>query len=78
MKSFLEKEGFTVKKITTWSSYNTYHNQVENNEIKIDVAFKGENILFNDETKSFRSDSVDKFKITNVFTDALKSKLLSL
>ena len=78
IKNFLIKDGFTIKKVKAWSSYNTYHNQVENNEYDVDVAFKGEISEFNNSNGSYRSDSIDKYKIKNVFTSVLKSKLLTL
>ena len=78
MKNFLKKEGFTIKSIKTWSSYNTYHNQVENNSFQIEVAFKNEITEFNNSVREYRLDSVDKYKVKNVFTDVLKSKLLGL
>ena len=78
MKNFLIKEGYTISKIKTWSSYNTYHNQVENNTLEIEVAHIGEINEFNNSEKEYRYDSVDKFKVKNVFQTVLKSKLLGL
>jgi hypothetical protein len=78
MKNFLIKEGFTIKTIKTWSSYNTYHNQVENNTSQMDVAFKGEFDEFNNSEQEYRLSSVDKYKVKYVFTNVIKNKLLSL
>jgi hypothetical protein len=78
IKNFLIKEGFTIKTVKAWSTYNTYHNQVENNDFSVDVAFKDEIPEFNNSNGSYRSDSIDKYKIKNVFTSVLKLKLLTL
>ena len=78
MKTFLTKEGYTIKSVKTWSSYNTYHNQVEENNFDVLVAFKDEITEFNDSDGTYRSSSIDKYKVKNVFTDVLKSKLLGL
>ena len=78
MIDFLKKEGFTIKSIKTWSSYNTYHNQVENNSLEIEVAFKNEITEFNNSVGEYRLDSVDKYQVKNVFKTVLKSKLLGL
>lgn len=78
MSDFLIKQGYTIKTIKTWKSYNTYHNQVENSYLNIDVAVKGELNEFNDSEGAYRYDSVDKYKVDNVFTKEIKLKLLSL
>ena len=78
MKTFLIKEGYTISKIKTWSSYNTYHNQVENNNSVMEVAYIGEISEFNNSEKEYRYDSVDKHKVKNVFQTVLKTKLLGL
>lgn len=78
MSDFLIKQGYTIKKIKTWKSYNTYHNQVENSYLNIDVAVKGELNEFNDSEGAYRYDSVDKYKVDNVFAKEIKLKLLSL
>ena len=78
MSDFLIKQGYTIKTIKTWKSYNTYHNQVENSYLNIDVAVKGELNEFNDNEGAYRYDSVDKYKVGNVFTKEIKLKLLSL
>lgn len=78
MSDFLIKQGYTIKTIKTWKSYNTYHNQVENSYSNIDVAIKGELNEFNDSEGAYRYDSVDKYKVDNVFTKEIKLKLLSL
>ena len=78
MINFLIKEGYTISKIKTWSSYNTYHNQVENNNLVIEVAHIGEINEFSNSEKEFRYDSVDKYRVNNVFQNVLKSKLLGL
>jgi heat shock protein HspQ len=78
MIDFLKKEGFTIKSIKTWSSYNTYHNQVENNNSEMVVAYIGEINEFNNSEKEYRKDSVEKYQVKNVFQTVLKSKLLGL
>lgn len=78
MINFLIKEGYTISKIKTWSSHNTYHNQVENNNSEMIVASKGEISEFNNSDGEYRRDSVDKYALKNVFTNVLKSKLLNL
>jgi len=78
MIDFLKKEGFTIKSIKTWSSYNTYHNQVENNSSEMVVAYIGEINEFNNSEKEYRKDSVEKYQVKNVFQTVLKSKLLGL
>jgi hypothetical protein len=78
MKTFLTKKGFTIKTVKAWKSYNTYHNQVEDNEFDIEVAFTDGIHEFNSPNGSYRFDSIDKYKIKNVFTDVLKSNLLGL
>lgn len=78
MKSFLTKEGYTISKIKTWSSFNTYHNQVENQNREIEVAFLGNLNEFNNSDKEYRYDSVDKYSLKNVFSGVIKTKLLSL
>ena len=78
MIDFLKKEGFTIKSVKTWSSYNTYHNQVENNNSEMVVAYIGEINEFNNSEKEYRKDSVEKYQVKNVFQTVLKSKLLGL
>lgn len=78
MKNFLTKEGFTIKQVKAWSSYNTYHNQVEDNNFNVTIALKDEIAEFNDSDGAYRSSSIDKYKLQNVFTNVLKSKLLGL
>ena len=78
MSDFLIKQGYTIKTIKTWKSYNTYHNQVENSYSNIDVAIRGELSEFNDSESAYRYDSVDKYKVDNVFAKEIKSKLLEL
>jgi hypothetical protein len=78
MSSFLIKEGYTISKIKTWSSYNTYHNQVENNISEMVVAYLDEITEFNNSEKEYRKDSVEKYSLKNVFTSVIKSKLLTL
>jgi len=78
MKNFLIKEGYTISKIKTWSSYNTYHNQVENNSLEMQVAYLGEINEFNNSEKEYRKDSVEKYQVKNVFQTVLKTKLLGL
>ena len=78
MSDFLIKQGYTIQSIKTWKSYNTYHNQVENSYSNIDVAINGELGEFNDSEGAYRYDSVDKYKVDNVFAKEIKSKLLEL
>lgn len=78
MKKFLTKEGYTIKCVKAWKSYNVYHNQVEDHEFDVVIAFKGELNEFNNSNGSYRADSLDKYKVERVFSDTIKSKLLSL
>jgi hypothetical protein len=78
MSDFLIKQGYTIQSIKTWKSYNTYHNQVENSYLTIDVAVKGDLDEYNDIEGAYRHDSVDKYKINSVFAKEIKSKLLEL
>lgn len=78
MKSFLQKEGFVIKSIKTWSSYNTYHNQVENSYLDLTVAYKNGLDYFKNEEEVFKKDTVDKYQLKQVFTNVLKCKLLGL
>jgi len=78
MRDFLIKEGFQTKKIKTWSSYNTYHNQVEDNYQEIEVAFESDVDKFNNSEDIFKKDTVDKFELSQVFSNVIKYKLLSL
>lgn len=78
MRNYLLKEGFQIKKIKTWKAYNTYHNQVDYNDIEVEVAFESDIDKFNDDSLSHKSDTVDKYRLKEVFTNLLKIKLLSL
>jgi len=78
MRNFLLREGFQTKKIKTWSSYNTYHNQVENNYREIEVAFESYVDKFNNSEDIFRKDTVDKYELSQVFSNVMKYKLLAL
>lgn len=78
MRNYLLKEGFQIKKIKTWKSYNTYHNQVDNHDMVVEVAFESDVDKFNDDSISHKSDTVDKYRLKEVFTKVIKTKLLSL
>jgi hypothetical protein len=78
MTTFLQKRGYKLETIQTWSSYNTYHNQVENSYKNVLVAFKGTFDVFNDSDGSYRDLSVEKYKLENVFKDEVKHSLLNL
>lgn len=78
MKDFLRKQGYDIKTIKTWRSYNTYHNQVENNSLDLSIALKGDLNEFNNSDGEYRYDSVTKYSVTTVFTKEIKNKLLSL
>lgn len=78
IKNFLSKEGFKISKIKVWNSYNTYHNRVDNNNFQIEVAYKNDENMFDDNEVEFRYDLVDKFKLENVFQNVIKEKLLNL
>ena len=77
MKSFLEKEGYTVKTVKGIKSYNTYHNQVEDSCFDCDVAFKDE-IKFTDPNEKYMHLHLEKYLIEGVFHREIKNKLLSL
>lgn len=76
MVSFLEKQGYTIKKVNTWKSYNTYHNQVEDSKYSVDVATKDPNQF--DGEKEYHHINLDKFSVKFIFSQEIKSKLLSL
>jgi hypothetical protein len=76
MVSFLEKQGYTIKKINTWKSFNTYHNQVEDSIHTIDVALKDPNQF--DDDKDYHHVNLDKFSVKVIFGEEIKLKLLSL
>jgi hypothetical protein len=78
MIDFLKKDGYTIETIKTWRSYNTYHNQVENTNFNVEVAYKGTFDVFNSVDGSYRDDSVSSFKIESVFKEVLRKKLLNL
>ena len=78
MKNFLIKEGYKIKNVKVWQSYNTYHNQVEDREFDVEIAFVDDLNEFNNSNGSYRYSSVEKYKLKNVFTNVLKSKLLTL
>lgn len=78
MCDFLTKNGYTIKSIKTWKSYNVYHNDVENTFIDINVAYKDSLDEFNDPNGTYRYDSVDKYKVETIFLKEMKLKLLSL
>ncbi len=78
MIEYLAKNGYTIKKIKTWKSYNTYHNQVENSYSDVEIALQGDLDEFNSPDGSYRDDSVTKYKIESVFKNCIKSKLLNL
>lgn len=76
MCDFLIKKDYTVEQIKTWSSHNTYHNQVENSYKNVYVAYKNTFDVFNDVDGAYRDLSVEKFKVENVFIKEMKEKLL--
>lgn len=78
MIKFLQGRGYTIKAIKTWSSYNTYHNQVENNYKDEIVAYVGDFDVFNFDDGTYRDLSIEKYKLKSVFSNELKSKLLQL
>lgn len=78
MKSFLLKLGYTIKKIKTWTSYNTYHNQVEDSYSQVEVAFKDDTTKFDNDDEVFKKDTIYKFELNQVFHEEIKNKLLSL
>jgi hypothetical protein len=77
MRDFLVKEGYIIKSVKTWTSYNTYHNQVDGNQFNVDVAVKDSN-EFQDLDKEYNFITIDKYQIETVFQQEIKSKLLSL
>jgi len=78
MRDYLLKEGFQIKKIKTWKTYNTYHNQVESQDVELYVAFESDVDKFSDDSFSHKSDTVSKYLLKQVFTNVIKTKLLSL
>jgi|LakMenEpi03Aug12_release.lakeMendotaPanAssembly.Ray.scaffolds.fasta_scaffold374365_2 hypothetical protein len=77
MKLFLEKQGYTIKSVSTWRSYNTYHNQVEENSYTTDIAIK-DSTKFSDSNETYNSLHIDKYSLEFVFIEEMKRKLLSL
>ena len=78
MIDFLQKRGYNIKTVKTWTSYNTYHNQVENSYKEEVIALRGELAEMNDPNGAYRDISVEKYKLKSVFTNVLKLTLLNL
>ncbi len=78
MIKFLQKRGYNIKTVKTWSSYNTYHNRVENSYKDEILAYEGDLSEFNNEDGAYRDLSVEKYKLKYVFTSVLKLSLLNL
>jgi hypothetical protein len=77
MKSFLIKEGYTIKTIKAVKSYNTYHNRVEDNCFTEDVALKDE-LKFTDPNESHMYMHIEKYRLERIFLNVIKNKLLQL
>ncbi len=78
MCDFLKKKDYTIEKIKTWNSHNTYHNQVENSYKDVYVAYQNTFDVFNSTDGTYRDLSVEKYKVENVFKKEIKEKLLTL
>jgi hypothetical protein len=77
MLDLLKKRGYQFDVVKTWSSYNTYHNQVENSYQDVMIAYKKFYNIGNEIDGTYRLSEVEKFKVENVFIKELKEKLLS-
>ena len=78
MKEFLKKNGYQFDVIKTWSSFNTYHNQVENSYMDLLIAYKKSFNIPNEIDGTFKLMDAEKYKVENVFKKEIKEKLLSL